>query len=127
MDARKLGGLLVLVAVVGVSLWFRMGRRDDDSASVREDAMVLVRSMEEYEQNRALLDEMADQAHENAFSKAYSMGGRRSRAKFDDDVYIKAFFESMISQAERRQKKELALALRELHISVDAAMAGSGG
>jgi hypothetical protein len=119
MDGRKLLGIGVTIVLVAGVVWLRFRNRSDDSKQVRDEMMAVIENMPEFEKNSELLTEWANRAHESAFSAAYSMGGRRTRAKFDEGPYVKAFFESMISQARMQQKKALEDALRKVHVEVD--------
>lgn len=120
MDGKmlsRLGGLLfVLVAGIG----WRIYVRGEDSDEVRAEAMKVLALVEGYEQNKEILLKMADQAHSVAFSAAYEMGGRRTRATFDEDKYIEAFFKSMVSQADLRGRQDLKKSLLALKAIGDA-------
>ncbi len=110
MDGRKLLGIIVTVLVLAGVVWLKLRNRGDDSQQIRGEMMAVIESMPEFEKNSELLTEWTDRAHETAFAAAYTMAGRRTRAKFDDERYVKAFFESMISQARIQQKKTLTRA-----------------
>ncbi len=115
MDGKKIGGILVSVAVIGLIVVLRFRQRSEDSAEVRELAMSIISSMDEYEANQAILKTMGDRAHDIAFDAAYTMAGRRTRAKFDEDAYLDAFLRSMIDQASQMGRTELKQPLIDLH------------
>ncbi|QDV92498.1 hypothetical protein RAS2_36190 [Phycisphaerae bacterium RAS2] len=115
MDTRKLGAILTTVVVIGLIFFLRFRQRSEDSNEAREQAMVIVSSLDEYESNKTLLDSMAKLAHSVAFDAAYTMGGRRTRATFDADAYLDAFLRSMIDQAAQMGRADLKKPLLALH------------
>jgi hypothetical protein len=74
----------------------------------------LIASMPEYSDNKKLLDAWTKRAYTSAFDAAYSMGGRRTSARFDHAKYVGAFFEKMIDLARASKKTKLEDALVRL-------------
>lgn len=126
MDGRKLAVLALTIAAIGGVLYFKFKRRGEASDVVRAEVVEFIQNnLKGYEQNRSLIDGWVQTAHDRAFAAAYDMGGRRRGATFDEDAYTAAFFESLENQAKARNKKDLALAIRELSVQFDNSVAAN--
>ncbi len=80
--------LLVLVVVTVGGFWgykvYRVGVRH---AEVREGATEWLNGRQFYNQNVEYIEGLVDFAHDEAFDKAYSMGGLTSQAEFSEETY----------------------------------------
>jgi hypothetical protein len=123
MDGRKIGGILVFIAVVGGFIGLKLSRRSDDSKEVRAEAMAMIAQMDLTTTDKKKVLEMADRAHDVAFNEAYSIGGRRTRTKFDEDRYLDAFFKNMVRQTEMYGRNDLKKAILALRSDIDSAPA----
>ncbi len=111
MDGRKLALIAIaLLIAIGV-IWNKMSDRSEDSDVIRAEVMELLKEVDTYDRNSGLLEVYAKTAHQRAFNEAYSMGSRRRRASFDDEVYVRVFFNSLVKSAQRMDKIRLANAL----------------
>lgn len=120
MNEKRLGGIALTIILIGVGVWLRMSRRSDDSVNIKTDITQVVSMMEGYDQNKKLIDTMTDTAHRSAFNAAYSVGGRRSPVRFDEDKYLDAFWRSMIQQADMMGRSDLKKAILDLKASVES-------
>jgi hypothetical protein len=120
MDGRKIAGVVIGLLVFAGVMALRFRARASDSDTVRIAATLLVISMDEYEQNQKILDAMTERAHTVAFGEAYSMAGRRTKARFDEDKYLDVFFRSMVSQAGELGRPDLKKPLLALRQELDA-------
>ncbi len=107
-------GILVTIVLIAIGVCMKIGRRSDAGAEVRAQMQALIETMPEYSANVEYLDELFERKHVKAFEEAYSMGGRRTRSKFDWETYGKTVLETMASQSGKDRKPELAKALRTL-------------
>lgn len=121
MDGRWGFRILIGLAAVGALVYFKMERRSDDSKMIRAEIKALVSSMPEYSENRKLFDAWCDLAHTRAFGDSYSVGGRRQANKFDEDVYLDRFFQSLGASAREYGKPEWAKSILKLQTELDAA------
>ena len=111
MDGRKLGGIaIVAIIIIGVVV-SKMRDRSEDSDAIQAEVMELLTEVEGYDQHSGLLATFAKSAHLRAFDKAYGMGSRRTRATFDEEVYVRVFFNDLVKSAQRMDKIRLANAL----------------
>lgn len=112
MDARKLGGIILLVLLVGI-LWWRFRGSDGLSDEIKADSFAMIASMDDYATHKAVIDPMVEQAHASAFESARSASGGGDD-DFDQDRYDVAFFELMISQARASNRTDIEKALLKL-------------
>lgn len=125
MDGRKLAGIAVTILIIIIVVTTKMGDRSDDSEAIQAEAMELLKEVDGYDRNAGLLESFAKLAHQRAFEQAYSMGSRRREASFDDEVYMRVFFNQLVKSAQRMDKIRLANALlafcgdREIDLSTD--------
>ncbi|HKQ48418.1 MAG TPA: DUF4375 domain-containing protein [Phycisphaerae bacterium] len=127
MSGRTLTGIAVGLLVFGFVFWNRMRQRSDDSAKIRAEAMQILSTMEGFDDHKVALLPMADLAHTVAFDKAYTGGGRRRAAEFDEDQYLQAFFRSMVSQANQYNRQDLKKSLLALRADIEEAGDDSKG
>jgi hypothetical protein len=74
-----------------------------------------------YAADPAYADSLFEKCHGPAFEHCYSMGGRRTSAKFDDGRYIAELTAAMSAQAQADGRAELAVGLQEMKRQYDAA------
>ena len=119
MSGGKLIGIAVVVLIAGGVIYLKFSNRAEASGDVREAIMSWIVELPCYQENTEKLEEMADRAHEHAFSMAYDMGSRHRSASFDDETYIAEFFGFMIKQApEVAERLSAGQSVLDLHPSI---------
>ena len=76
--------VLVLVAALG----WKFYNKNQASAEVRAQGLRLLESFPEYAAHKDFYLSAFDEAHNTAFDKSYTLGGRRRAAKFDSEKYV---------------------------------------
>ncbi len=114
MNARTIGGVLVLILLVGVVMYTRLGEAGDSGEAAKADVMVLVAEIEGYEAHKKYLDPCADLAHSAAFAKSFKKGTRREASEFHQEVYMSEFFEHLINQTRNAGHQDLVKSLMAL-------------
>lgn len=128
MAARKLVGILFSVLVLGGLFWYRMKVSSDVQERIElahVDIDAALERCKDCQKHDTFLAPLVTLAHRTAEEAAYTPGSRRRAPTFDEDVFIKKFFESLESRAKMAQKPDLDLALRELQIEVEKHQANS--
>ncbi len=119
MSSRTVGGILVLVLLIGIVMYKRIGQAEDTGEAVKADVMLILAEVEGYEANKKFLDLSAGLAHNAAFEKAFEIARRRQAATFDQDVYMAEFFEHIINQARNGGRQDLVKSLMALRDQYD--------
>jgi hypothetical protein len=111
--AKLLKRLLTIALIIAVFVGWTMYNKSKASATVREQAALLVQLFPLYRENKDYYDSALDEMHDLAFDQAYKVGGRRTSASFDQERYhamLVAFYRRKASQD---GKAEIADALEE--------------
>ncbi len=109
---KKALGIVVLVVVV---VGFRFMNRGDDSAAVLAETRVMLSELDTYVAHAKFLDNVVERAHLKAFSAAYSVGGRREPASYNEDIYRMDLIDYILASCQSdRSKADLRDELREL-------------
>lgn len=109
MERAKSGvGILITILIIGGLVWLKLSRRTDDSAEIKQQAIEIVESFDISSQQREYCMSLVDRCHDHAFSGAYTLGGRRSAAKFDADAYIQEFLTHMWRLSTADGEKQVA-------------------
>lgn len=108
---KVLGIVILFIVIVG----FRLMNRSDLSAEVLADTQVMLSELDTYAANAKFLDNVVERAHLKAFSGAFSVGGRRSPASFNEDIYHMDLIDYILSSCQSdKSKADLREELREL-------------
>jgi len=108
--ASTIGGFVVVVAIV---LGFKFYNKGQANAEVKSEAAKIVQSLPGYQRNQAYYDSLVEHAHPIAFEVAYSMGGRRRSAKFNDQKYLSVLIAEMIKKARSDGKTDVVNAFTQ--------------
>jgi len=122
---RKLiwvGVLLVIGGVLAVSRAKRDAKVEDHAQEVRVHAIELIQSQPWFEKRAKRIGPLIEMADRSAYTIAYSDGGRRRSASFDERKYVDAFFDPLVSAATNSGDKDFSFAVRDLHLRVQQAM-----
>ncbi len=113
MNARTIGGILVLVFLVGILMYKRTQPTISPNQVARAVGWSNLRAVEGYEANKEYLDLKADLAHKVAFTKAYKRGLGDDHSTFDKKVYEAEFLDRMIHETRKDGRQDLANAIAE--------------
>lgn len=119
---KAFGGVLLAVVIISVGVYSRFNRKNEAEGEVHGQMQEMISKLPEYPANREYLDELLKREHHNAFEAAFTMGGRRTRSKFDWNKYTTTLMDRMCGQCAKDKKKELAVSLRSLEKILNAAM-----
>src|ERR1043166_4879240 len=111
MHARWIAGTivgLILGIIVFISKSADKGKVEKDT---RYEMHELIATSEAYKVDRDYIEQIFPDAHKEAFSDNYTMGGRYSPGRFDESGYIDEVFGLMIDRAEAEKHDKLAAAL----------------
>ena len=122
MDLKKVGGIVLVLAIAGGILYFKFGKKAEASDQVKKEIMAFLPRVKDYEKYKSKLTQWADEAHHKAFESAYDIGGRRS-ATFDEDAYTAKFFDILENRAQMAGLRDLENNLRTLAVEYDNAAA----
>ena len=118
MSGRLIFRIGLFIVVVGLVFWMRMSRRNDPSKLTFEQVAAVVRGMHNYPPNQTLVDNCTKIAHNAAFDAAYTAGGRRTPDKYNEEKYIRTFFQSMREQVHMHNKPDLENELTDVENEV---------
>ncbi|MFG0275751.1 MAG: hypothetical protein ACF8QF_11915 [Phycisphaerales bacterium] len=96
--ARSLAGVAIALVVMGWVIFSRTANRDELKSNLSVQMMEVILDAPEQE-DVSVYTRAFERVHGQAFSDAYSMGGRRTSARFDHDAYLNAVFSELIAQA----------------------------
>jgi len=105
--------VVILVVVIGVIVAFKMKNQGDDSATIQAEMQKLIAALPCAGDSAEYLDSLIVRHHNVAFREAYTMGGRRTKARFDQDKYIENILTRMIKAARDAGKPDLVDCLQE--------------
>ncbi len=118
MDGKKLGGILLAVALIGGALYLKFRNRGAAADDTLVQMQALIATIDGYQADQAYLKPLTERAHRAAFDGSYDIGGRRRRASFDEDKYLDAFFKHMIQACNADNHRDLVPALQTLRDSL---------
>lgn len=75
--------------------------------------MNLVKTFDCYDDNKQVLDQCAERAHQSSFGGAYKPGGRYRAADIDGDKYMEGFFRSLGDQFDMLNRQDLKKCLAD--------------
>lgn len=107
-----LGGIGVSMVL---TLIFSLSNKSSDDASVRKEMHDVVQAFPNYSGNASYYDALVDRCHHDAFEAAYTMSGRRTRAKLDVGVYLAQISDRMARTASAEGHADIADTLRSFH------------
>lgn len=117
-SGSRITGLIVGLTLVGAILgwtWYQRGEYEDQA---RADLTAAIASLDEYADNRALLDPIVERAHESAFDAAYRWqlpAKRRSRRQsFNEETYRQHAYTQITSALEAAGREDLAVKVERL-------------
>jgi len=101
MDMRKIGGVAVFIAAVGVVLFLRMDKFDEYREEAMATAMALLPRTSNYDAQQSWYESRGKLHASAAFDGCVEKQGAGRRAKyiFDEQCYLQSFFERMITAA----------------------------
>lgn len=102
-----IGFVVVLALAVGI----RFYNRGEDDQKIKNEAKELISQLDFYAADAEYIDGLIDDNHTAAFDASYTMGGRRTASKFDQDKYLAELFHRMAGDAFKAGKRELGQAL----------------
>lgn len=109
---RGLAGVAIALALMG---WVILGRTADrnDLKSQLYSQMIAVVIDAPQQEDKSAYTRALERAHGAAFNDAYTMGGRRTSARFDMDEYLSAVFSELIAEARAWECEEDAAYFEE--------------
>ena len=113
---------LVVGGVLAVSRAKRVAKVEDRAQEVRVHAIELIQSQPWFEKRAKRIGPLIEMADRTAYSIAFSEGGRRRSASFDERKYVDAFFDPLVSAATNSGDRDFSFAVRDLHLKVQQAM-----
>ena len=114
MESRVIRIAVVAVIAIGVGTYVRMSRRGELGDQAKASANEILTRVEGYEADRKFYDLYSNLAHSSALQEAYTVGGRRTRDKFDENVYVAVFFGKLMNRARDENKQEIVRRLQRL-------------
>lgn len=112
-EAGVMAGLLLFAFII----WNHFQNEKSLHRDSRAQLMAVVVEAPSYADNAEWFDEQAQLAHEAAFDRAYSRGGRRSGATFDGFVYRIDALKTMLDETTIAGLDEDAAYFREILLS----------
>jgi len=104
--------LAAAVAVVfGAFFGYRIHRAGKTEEHARQTATDLLSGRPVYTANQAYIEQLIDQAHEEAFEDAYDFGGLTSKATYDEEVYLSTLWAKVFERASAEGRDDIAKAL----------------
>ncbi len=100
-----------IAVVIAVVIGFKLYNKNKASDEVRQQARVLVEQFPEYSENKDYYDSAFDRLHSKAFDQSYSLGGRRTAARFDEDKYLPILIALIQRDASQAGKTQVAESL----------------
>ena len=99
---------------IGVAFYVRMSRRSELGEKAKATANQILTQAEGYETHRKFFELYSDLAHSSALEEAYTIGGRRTRDTFDENVYMGVFFGKLMNRARDDNKQDIVKMLQEV-------------
>ncbi len=110
MKGKLKSVIIFAVAISGVIGW-KFYNKSQASSETKEQVRALLVALPEYPAHADYFNELLDRSHEDAFSAAYQMGGRRRGASFDAEKYLQVVFANMVEHARADGRADLVAAL----------------
>jgi hypothetical protein len=125
MFGRSLAGL-VLVVVVVVGVGNRYWHRSQVNEDYRKEFHAVITKCNGYSGNKEYFDWLVDATHDEVFNNSYTMKPGRGRgglaadeSTFDEDQYVEAMFEGMITQARSDKAEDVAKAIETMRTKLE--------
>jgi hypothetical protein len=109
----RLGGVVVAIVIIGAVIGFKFYNKGSAADDVLLQARETVAQCPVYTKDPAYCDMICEACHDAAFDAAYTLGGRRSSAKFDESKYWDELYRGMMARANADGRKDVADALYE--------------
>jgi len=113
----SLAGVMVGLLVFAFVVWNHFQNEKSLYRELRAQFMAVVVHAPSYEDHPDWFDEKAELAHEAAFDRAYSRGGRRSAATFDGLLYRIDALKTMLEETAVAGLDDDAAYFREILLS----------
>ncbi len=113
MDLKKIGGLLMTIAIAGVFMYMRMEKRQAANEAMEGMAKSLIPQVDGYEANRKWYDARTDVAIGQAItaSSSFQKVGRRRRNVLDESAFLPNFIDKLIAMAQNEGKPDVVKSL----------------
>ncbi len=123
----SIGGVVLALLIVGGLIGWRFYNKGESGNDILDQIKLVVAECPSYEKNKDYFDYITEKAHEEAFDRAYTMGGRRRAATFDEGKYLIEVFAVMIDLANADKATAVATELAVLRKEyVDTGGSGAG-
>ncbi len=116
---KVISSVATVVVVVAVVVGLKFYNKHKTSGEVLAQAESVVQTVPGYEQDPAYHDALFEKAHDEAFSEAYSMGGRRTRARFDSERYLEVLLSTMRDMARADGRQEVAASIESRRVLLE--------
>jgi hypothetical protein len=103
--------LIPVALIVAVVLGIKFYNKIQASDQVRQQARALIAQFPEYSESKEYYDSAFERLHGKAFDQSYSMGGRRTASKFDENKYLTVLIALVQRDASQAGKKQIAESL----------------
>lgn len=111
---EKAFGIIVAVLIAGGLVWWQFGKKDGRSDEVHQRAVEVIESLDHYPGHERLYLDTLEANHERIFDAHYMIGGRRTRARFDEDEYWAELYATMAAGLRDAGCRECGLDFVEL-------------
>ena len=118
---QKLARVGIAVLVVGGVIGLKFYNKGSAEAEIKTGMHEWVANAPGYSDDPAYAEALFEKCHPPAFENSYTVGGRRSGARFDDDRYIAELTQAMAAQAKKDGHAPFAAGLEEMKRRYDAA------
>lgn len=126
MYGRGIAGLVVLVVVLVVGVGNRYWNRSQVNEDYRKGFHAVIMKCNGYSGNKEYFDWLVDATHDEVFNTAYQMksgtgrgGLARDESTFDEDQYVEAMFEGMITKARSDKAEDVAKAIEAMRTKLE--------
>lgn len=108
---KALSTIVYIVVIVAVVLGFKFYNQSEASSDIKAQVMDVVRQLPGYSDDEYYYETLLDDCHDEAFRKAYHMGGRYQKDTFDPQKYMDELYARMIEKAKQDGRRRVVTSM----------------